>query len=81
MRKDFKTFSPGDKVLANSAHPYYNKLWLDEGRVYTVAKMLEIAGVVTLVGYPYNKTFPDEIFILVEKADETDSQNATSPVE
>lgn len=80
MRKDFRTFSAGDKVLANSAHSYYNNLWLNEGQVYTVAKMLDAAGVVTLEGFPYNKTFADELFILVENTDETDSSNEGSSI-
>lgn len=85
MKTNFKTFSPGDKVLANTDHPYYNNEWLDGNTLYTVDKMLDAAGVVTLKGFPYNKTFPDDLFILVaeldmEKFDAPHSSNEGSEI-
>lgn len=83
MKTNFKTFSAGDKVLANTEHPYYNSEWLNSNTLYTVEKMLDTAGVVTLKGLPWNKTFPDDMFILVaefdmEKFDAFNSSNEGS---
>ena len=61
-RKDFETFKSGDRVYVIPDHPYLNTLELTPGVIYTVEKMLADAGVVTLKGKPYNKTFPDSVF-------------------
>jgi hypothetical protein len=42
-------------------------LELTPGVIYVVDKMLAVAGVVTLEGKPYNRTFPDDLFV---RADE-----------
>ena len=62
VRKDFATFKKGDRVIVIPDHPYLNTLELTPGDIYTVDKMLDVAGVVTLEGKPYNKTFPDSLF-------------------
>ena len=64
IRKNFDTFKPGDIVRVKPGFPYINRVLLD-GEIYTVEKMIADAGVVTLKGLPYNKTFPDEAFELV----------------
>lgn len=64
MKTDFKTFKSGDVVRVKRGFPYVNHVLLD-GEIYTIDKMLDAAGVVTLKGLPYNKTFPDEAFELV----------------
>lgn len=78
MRTDFNTFRPGDIVLANKKHPYYNSMWLGDQDIYTIDQMIPDAGQVTLIGIDSRKTFPDDIFILLEKADETNSSNEGS---
>ena len=64
MKTDFETFKPGDIVRVKPGFPYVNRVLLD-GEIYTIDKMLADAGVVTLKGFPSNKTFPDQAFELV----------------
>ena len=64
VRKNFETFKPGDIVRVKPGFPYVNRVLLD-GEIYTIDKMLADAGVVTLKGLPYNKTFPDDAFEIV----------------
>ena len=45
-----------------------NRVLLD-GEIYTIEKMIADAGVVTLKGLPYNKTFPDDAFELLHNGD------------
>jgi len=68
VKKDFKTFKSGDIVRVKKGFPYVNHVLLD-GEIYTIDKMLDTAGVVTLKGLPYNKTFPDEAFELLYNGD------------
>jgi hypothetical protein len=69
MKKDFETFKSGDVVTVKRGFPYVNHVLLD-GELYTIDKMLSAAGVVTLKGLPYNKTFPDGAFELVRRIDD-----------
>ena len=62
VRTNFATFKKGDRVYVIPDHPYLNTLELTPGVIYIIDKMLDAAGVVTLEGKPYNKTYPDEIF-------------------
>ena len=64
IRKNFETFKPGDVVRVKSSFPYVNRVLLD-GEIYIIEKMIADAGVVTLKGLPYNKTFPDDAFEIV----------------
>lgn len=64
MKKNFNTFKPGDIVRVKPGFPYVNRVLLD-GEIYTIDKMLADAGVVTLVGQQWNKTFPDDAFEIV----------------
>ena len=64
IRTDFETFKSGDIVRVRPGFPYVNRVLLD-GEIYTIEKMIADAGVVTLKGLPYNKTFPDEAFEMV----------------
>lgn len=68
MRTDFKTFKSGDKVRLKPDFPYVNRTLLDND-IYTIEKMLEVAGVVTLKGLPYNKTFPDGAFEIIHNGE------------
>ena len=65
VRKDFQTFKSGDVVRLKPDFPYVNRTLLDKD-IYTIDKMLSDAGIVTLKGYPYNKTFPDDAFELYD---------------
>ena len=64
VKKDFNTFKPGDIVRVKPGFPYVNRVLLD-GEIYIIDKMLADAGVVTLVGQQWNKTFPDDAFEIV----------------
>ena len=65
IRKNFQTFKPGDIVRLKPGFPYVSRdLLTDE--IYTIEKMISDAGVVTLVGQQWNKTFPDEAFELLQ---------------
>ena len=65
IRKNFETFKPGDIVRVKPGFPYVSRdLLTDE--IYTIEKMISDAGVVTLVGQQWNKTFPDEAFELLQ---------------
>lgn len=64
MRTKFHPFEPGDIVSVKKGFPYVNHVLLD-GEIYTIDKMLDAAGVVTLKGHPYNKTFPVDAFELI----------------
>lgn len=64
MKKNFNTFKSGDIVRVKPGFPYVNRVLLD-GEIYTIDKMLADAGVVTLVGQQWNKTFPDDAFEIV----------------
>jgi hypothetical protein len=68
VRKNFETFKPGDIVRVRPGFPYVNRVLLD-GEIYTIEKMIADAGVVTLKGLPYNKTFPDEAFELIHNGE------------
>lgn len=65
VRKDFETFKSGDVVRLKPDFPYVNRTLLDNS-IYTIDKMLIAAGVVTLKGQQWNKTFPDEAFELYD---------------
>ncbi len=64
VRKNFKTFESGDVVKIKKDFPYINRDLLSD-EIYVIDKMLDVAGVVTLVGQPPNITFPDDAFELV----------------
>lgn len=66
VRKDFATFKSGDIVRVKRNHPYINQELLPD-EIYTIDKMLEVAGVVTIKGQQWNKTFPDDAFELVSR--------------
>ena len=66
MRTDFATFKAGDVVRVKRDFPYINHDLLFKDK-YVIMQMIEVAGVVTLKGHPYNKTFPDDAFELDEK--------------
>lgn len=62
MRTDFSPFKSGDVVRLNPDFPYLNKdLLIDE--IYTIDQMFPDAGIVTLVGFPKNLTFPENGFL------------------
>lgn len=63
IKKDFETFKAGDVVRVKRDHPYINHNLLYREK-YVIMKMISVAGVVTLKGLPYNKTFPDDAFEL-----------------
>ena len=64
VRKNFETFKSGDMVRVKKDFPYIDHtLFTDE--IYTIDKMLSDAGIVTIVGKPWNKTFPDDAFEMV----------------
>ena len=65
IRKNFETFQSGDVVRLKPEFPYVNRTLLDKD-IYTIDKMLSVAGVVTLKGQQWNKTFPDEAFELID---------------
>lgn len=68
IRKNFETFKPGDIVRLKPGFPYVNRdLLIDE--IYTIDKMLSDAGIVTLVGQQWNKTFPDDAFELIHNGE------------
>ena len=64
MRTNFETFKKGDRVCVIHDHPYLNKKELTPDVIYVIDKMISDAGVVTLEGKPYNKTYPDSMFVL-----------------
>ena len=68
MRKNFHTFKSGDIVRLKPDFPYINRELLTD-EIYTIEKMIADAGVVTLKGMPYNKTFPDDAFELLHNGD------------
>lgn len=65
VRTNFDTFNSGDIVEVDRSFPYVDHSILPE-HCYIIDKMIADAGVVTLRGFPYNKTFPDRAFILKE---------------
>ena len=65
IRTDFETFKDGDVVRVKRDFPYVNHHLLYKEK-YVILKMISVAGVVTLKGLPYNKTFPDEAFELYD---------------
>jgi|688.fasta_scaffold00983_36 hypothetical protein len=68
IRKNFETFKSGDVVRLKPGFPYVSRdLLTDE--IYIIEKMIADAGVVTLKGMPYNKTFPDDAFELIHNGD------------
>lgn len=69
MRTNFATFKSGDVVSVKKDYPYINHDVLYK-KHYVINKMIDAAGVVTLKGFPYNKTFPDDAFELVEDKNE-----------
>lgn len=68
VKTDFETFKAGDVVKVKRDHPYINQDLLYQEK-YVILKMIDAAGVVTLKGLPYNKTFPDDAFELIENGD------------
>lgn len=69
VRTNFATFKAGDVVKVKRDYPYINHN-LFYRKTYVIMKMIEAAGVVTIKGFPYNQTFPDEAFELVGEKDE-----------
>lgn len=69
MKKDFATFKSGDVVKVKRDHPFINQVLLCD-EIYVIDKMIVDAGVVTLIGQEWNRTFPDEAFELVTLKDE-----------
>lgn len=65
MRTDFHTFDSGDVVIAID-HPFSNPEYIKAGEVYIIDQMFDYAGIVSIIGFPRNKTFPEEIFRKVE---------------
>ena len=65
VRINFHTFNDGDTVKVKRDHPYVNHDLLYKEK-YVILKMIDAAGVVTLKGMPYNKTFPDDAFELYD---------------
>ena len=65
IRTDFETFKDGDVVKVKRDFPYVNHHLLYKEK-YVILKMISAAGVVTLKGLPYNKTFPDDAFELYD---------------
>ena len=65
IRKDFEPFKDGDVVRVKRDYPYVNHDLLYKEK-YVILKMISAAGVVTLKGLPYNKTFPDDAFDLYD---------------
>ena len=64
MRKNFATFRSGDMVKVKPNFPYIDHTLFQNER-YIIDKMLDDAGVVTIHGFPSNKTFPDDAFEMV----------------
>ena len=68
MRSNFSTFKSGDIVMVNREFRYIDhSLLCDE--IYTIDQMFPDAGIVSLVGFPKNKTFPEGAFKLVSSND------------
>lgn len=65
VRTNFETFKSGDKVRVNKEFPYIDHELFSE-ECYIIMRMISDAGVVTIEGFPYNITFPDEAFQLIE---------------
>ena len=66
MRTNFSTFKSGDVVMVNRDFKYVDhSLFFDE--IYTIDQMFPDAGIVSLVGFPKNKTFPEDAFSLVSR--------------
>jgi len=65
VRTNFSTFKAGDVVRVKRDFPYINHNLLYKDK-YVIMKMIAVAGVVTLKGLPYNKTFPDDAFELYD---------------
>ncbi len=68
IRKNFETFKPGDVVRLKPGFPYVNRELLTD-EIYTIEKMISDAGIVTLKGFPHNKTFPDDAFELIHNGE------------
>lgn len=66
MRTDFHTFDSGDVVIAID-HPSLNPEYITVGEIYVIDQMFDDAGIVSIIGFPRNKTFPEEIFRKVEE--------------
>ena len=69
VRKNFETFKSGDIVKVKRDFPYVNQDLLND-ELYTIDKMIADAGIVTLKGLPYNKTFPEDAFEIVRRIDD-----------
>lgn len=64
MKTNFSPFKSGDVVRIKSDFPYINReLLIDE--IYTIEQMFSDAGIVSLVGFPKGKTFPEDAFELL----------------
>jgi hypothetical protein len=65
MRTEFDTFKSGDVVVAID-HPFSNPAFIEIGKHYVIDQMFDDAGIVSIIGFPRNKTFPEDIFRKVE---------------
>lgn len=64
MRTDFSPFKKGDVVRIKRDFQYINhELLVDE--IYTIDQMFPDAGIVSLIGFPKAKTFPENAFELL----------------
>jgi hypothetical protein len=64
VRTNFSPFKSGDVVMINRDFKYVDQsLLCDE--IYTIDQMFSDAGIVTLKGFPKNKTFPEDAFRIV----------------
>lgn len=64
VRKKFQPFKTGDIVMVKRDFPYIDHSLFPDV-LYTIDKMISDAGVVTIVGKPWNKTFPYDAFEMV----------------
>ena len=65
IKTNFETFKAGDVVKVKRDFPYVNHDLLYKDK-YVILNVIAVAGVVTLKGFPYNKTFPDDAFELYD---------------
>ena len=61
-----KTLNSGDVVRIDPDFPFIDRT-LFESSVCVIDRMIDDAGVVTIRGQPYNKTFSVHAFDLIEK--------------
>jgi hypothetical protein len=65
MKTNFETFKSGDVVRVKRDFPFVDHALL-KNEIYIVEKMMPDAGIVTLRGLPFNRTFPEGAFEMVE---------------